>query len=415
MSTNKDSGAAPVPGVIRSRRHLMAQGVDFLAPDALAPAQLPVTADGVTYSMAQEAAWIDLQHFAVGRWDGSMSIFVFNQSQTMGPLITAAVSSPSSEGVQMLTWLAPGVFASSNDDSSMIVWRSSSGNWQDLQQLSVLQYSNTLGVANSGDSFNLGNTLYLIAGHADGYVTIWAGNPDGSGLTLLTSVDVRSAHPTNPWGLHNVRGVASIFWTDTTGYVVTGSEDGDLCVIEVPSGNILSRTVYNPNAQRGINSIATLGRNLLVANCSVGPDDKNLWYFWINSNDWSITLRDSTNLKVNPNAPQVFNFDVIWAQYSGGICVFSSTEEGALWMGTITNNQSLSVFGYQEVTSPLGSAIAFNVGGNLVMVSYNLYEFTTLSNAKPPEGAHPGRIPESVAAMVGNESQAGEKEDGNGE
>ena len=415
MSTINDSGIAPVPGIIRSRQHLMAQGVDFLAPGAISPSQLPITADGATYSMAQEAVWIDLQHFAVGRWDGSMSIFAFNQSQVMGPVITAAVSSPSSEGVQMLMWLAPGVFASSNDDSSMVVWKSPSGNWQDLQQLGVLQYSNIFGVANSGDSFTIGNTLYLIAGHANGYVTIWAGNPDGSGLTPVTSVDVRSANPTNPWNLHNVRGVAPIFWTGTTGYVVTGSEDGDLCVIEVPSGSILSRTVYNPNAQRGINSIATLGQNLLVANCSVGPDDKNLWYYWIDSSDWSITLRDSTNLKVNPNAPQVFNFDVIWAQYGGGICFFSSTEEGALWMGTITKNQTLSVFGYQEVTSPLGSAIAFNVGGNLVMVSYNLYEFTTLSNAAPNKEAHPGRIPESVAATVGNESQAGEKEDGDGE
>jgi WD40 repeat protein len=410
MSTSNKSNTVPVPGVIRSRQHLMAQGVDFLAPGAVTPAQLPITADGVTYSMAQEAAWIDLQHFAVGRWDGSMSIFAFNQSQTVGPLITAAVSSPSSEGVQMLTWLAPGVFASSNDEGSMIVWRSASGSWQDLQQLSALQYSDTFGVANSGDSFNIGNTLYLIAGHANGYVTIWSGNIDGTGLKLVTSVDVRSAHPTNPWNLHNVRGVAAILWTTTTGYVVSGSEDGDLCVIEVPSGSILSRTVYNPNAQRGINSIATLGQNLLVANCSVGPDDKNLWYFWIDSNDWSIALRDSTNLKVNPDAPQVFNFDVIWALYGGGICFFSSTEEGALWMGTITNNQSLSVFGYREVTSPLGSAIAFNVGGNLVMVSYNLYEFTTLSNAAARGDAHPGRIPESAAGTIGEGSQADYKE-----
>lgn len=408
------NAAVPVPSVIRSRRLLMAQGVNFLAPGALLPSQLPITTDGVTYSMAQEAAWIDLQHFAVGRWDGSMSIFAFNQSQTVGPLITTAVSSPSSEGVQMLTWLAPGVFASSNDDGSMIVWTSPSDNWQGLRQLDVLQYSNTFGAANSGDSFTIGSTLYLIVGHANGYVTIWLGNTDGTGLTFVTGVDVRSAHPTNPWNLYNVRGVASIFWTGTTGYVVTGSEDGDLCVIEVPSGSIMSRTVYNPNAQRGINSIATLGQNLLVANCSVGPDDKNLWYFWIDPSDWSITLRDSTNLKVNPNAPQVFNFDVIWAQYSGGICFFSSTEEGALWMGTITNNQNLSVFGYQEVTSPLGSAVAYNVGGNLVMVSYNLYEFTTLSNTAPPSDVHPGRIPESVAATVGKGSQVDQKEDGNG-
>jgi len=415
MPTNNPGGSIAVPTVIRSREHLMSQGVDFLAPGALSPSQLPITADGVTYSMAQEAAWIDSQHFAVGRWDGSMSIFAFNQSQTAGPLITAAVSNPSSEGVQMLTWLAPGVFASSNDDSSVIVWKSQSGNWQDLQQLSVLQYSNIFGVANSGDSFNIGNTLYLIVGHANGYVTIWSGNTDGTGLVPVNSVDVRSAHPTNPWNLYNVRGVAPIFWTDTTGYVVTGSEDGDLCVIEVPSGSILSRTVYNPNAQRGINSIATLGQNLLVANCSVGPDDKNLWYYWIDANDWSITLRDSTNLKVNPNAPQVFNFDVIWARYDTGICFFCSTEEGTLWMGTITGNRSLSVFGYQEVTTPLGSAIASSASGNLVMVSYNLYEFVTVNDTRPPRGAHPGRIPADLTATIGKEPQGSQKEDTNDE
>ena len=55
-----NAGTAPVPGVIRSREHLIAQGVNFLAPGALSPSQLPITADGVTYSMAQEAAWIDL-------------------------------------------------------------------------------------------------------------------------------------------------------------------------------------------------------------------------------------------------------------------------------------------------------------------------------------------------------------------
>jgi hypothetical protein len=365
----KEEVSNPIPPVVRSRQELECQGVSFLAPGALSPAQLPITPDGTTYSMAQEAAWIDLQHFAVGRWDGSLSIFAFNQSQTFGPVITAAVSSPSSEGVQMITWVAPGVFASSNDDGSMVVWKSPSGNWNDLQQLAVLTYDPTFGDANSGSSFNIGNTLYLIVGHANGYVTIWSGGINGMGF-------------------------ASILWTDSVGYVVTGSEDGDLCVIEVPSGSILSRTVYNPTAQRGINSIATLGQNLLVANCSVGSDDKNLWYYWIDADDWSITLRDSTNLKVNPDAPQVFNFDVIWAQYSGGICFFSSTEEGALWMGTITSDQKLSVFGYQTVTTPLGSALAFGVNSYLVLVSYNLYEFTTGSGTMPVDGGDPGRLPQ---------------------
>ena len=397
--TNQNA-SEPLPVVVRSRQDLEAQGVSFLPPGAVAPSQLPINEDGTTYSMAQEAAWIDTQHFAVGRWDGSLSIFSFNQSQTAGPLITAAVSSPSSEGVQMITWLAQGMFASSNDAGSMIVWYSANGTWKDLQQIQTLTYNPVFGDANSGTCFDMNNALYLVAGHANGYVTIWTGTLKGTAWKLVTSVNVRSSHPVNPWNLYNVRGVSPVYWTSTVAYVVTGSEDGDLCVLEIPSGRIMSRTVYNPTAQRGINSIATYGQNLLVANCSVGPNDKNLWYYWIN-NDWSITLRSSTNLKVNPTAPQVFNFDVIWGAYSGGVCWFSSTEEGALWMGTISNN-NLSVFGYQTVTTPLGSALAFMVGGYLVLVSYNLYEFTTGSSVavgSNGSSANPERLPQPEGTL----------------
>lgn len=388
-----EEGTGAIPVIVRSRQELEAQGVSFLPQGSVAASDLPIMEDGTTYSMAQEAAWIDSQHFAVGRWDGSLSIFAFNQSRNDGPLITTAVSNPSSEGVQMITWLAPGVFVTSYDEYHMIVWSSPSGDWKDLQQFTV-PYNPSFGAANSGTSLAVGASLYLIVGHANGYVTIWESVTNGDVLQWVISVDVRSAKPVNPWNLFNVRGVAPISTTDDTGYVVTGSEDGDLCVIEIPSGQILSRTVYNPNAQRGINSIATLGTDLLVANCSVGSNDFNLWYYSINS-DWSITLNDSTNLKVNPNAPQVFNFDVIWALYSGGICFFSSTEEGALWMGTIDPaSNKLSLTGYQTVTTPLGSALAFMIGGNLILVSYNLYEFTTGPIVQPSDDADPGRLPQ---------------------
>lgn len=389
-----DRGTSPVPVVVRSREELEAQGISFLPQGAVAPSALPITEDGTTFSMAQEATWIDTGHFAVGRWDGSLSIFAFNESKTSGPLITAAVSSPSSEGVQMITWLAKGVFATSNDASSMIVWSSPTGDWKELKQAAILKYDSKFGDANSGTALSLGSYLYLIAGHANGFVTIWRGKLDGLAWAFSTAVDVRSSHPVNPWNLFNVRGVAPILWTTDTGYVVTGSEDGDLCVLQIPSGKILSRTVYNPSAQRGINSIATFGQELLVANCSVGPDDFNLWYYSINSADWSITMRDRVNLKVNPAAPQVFNFDVIWALFSGGLCFFSSTEEGALWMGTISNANKISLIGYQTVTTPLGSALAFMVGGYLVLVSFNLYEFTTGSSVSVGSNGDPEQLPQ---------------------
>jgi hypothetical protein len=45
---------------------------------------LPIVASGTTYAMAQELAWLDATHFAVGRWDGSMSIFKFTSAPTQG-------------------------------------------------------------------------------------------------------------------------------------------------------------------------------------------------------------------------------------------------------------------------------------------------------------------------------------------
>jgi hypothetical protein len=127
----------------------------------------------------------------------------------------------------------------------------------------------------------------------------------------------------------------------------------------------------------------------------VGANDSNLWYYYIDEADWSINLLDHTNLKVNPDAPQVFNFDVIWSRYSGGTCFFSSTEEGALWMGTIADAR-LSIIGYQTVTTPLGSALAYGTNGNLVLVSYNLYEFQTGGAIAAGKNGDPGRLPAPV-------------------
>ena len=71
------------------------------------------------------------------------------------------------------------------------------------------------------------------------------------------------------------------------------------------------RRCTTPGAQRGINSVAAFGQNLLISNCAVGPNDKNLWYYWVDGNNYGVTLKDSVNLRVNPSAPQVFNFSTI--------------------------------------------------------------------------------------------------------
>ncbi|MFS4457291.1 hypothetical protein [Maribacter sp. 2304DJ31-5] len=352
---------------------------------------LPLTQLGTTFTMAQQACWVSLDHFAIGRWDGSISIFNKTDSTTLGPVISIAVSAPADQGIQMLDWVAENTFISSNDASSMVVWKSPSGTFEDLITLQTVQYNSSYGIANCSTVQNIGKTLYLITGHENGFLLIWNANIDGTNISLIRAVDLTSSKPVNPWGLQNIRGVDWFISNDQNIQVVTGSENGEICVVDVPSGNILSRTLFNPSAQRGINAISVVGQNLLVANCSVGKADKNLWYYWIDGNDWKVTLRDSLNLIVDNSRPQVFNFDVVWAFYSGGICFFSATEEGELWMGTTTTNNTLSILGNEKVAvADLGASLAAGIG-SIVYAAYNVTGFKTYDNTKKHKG-NPNRI-----------------------
>jgi hypothetical protein len=112
-------------------------------------------------------------------------------------------------------------------------------------------------------------------------------------------------------------------------------------VLSLPDGEVMSQTVYNPAAQRGINSVAAFGQNLLIANCSVGSNDKNLWYYWIDAHDFSVTLKDSVNLQVNPSAPQVFNFCTVWGVFDHQVGFFAQPKKELFgweqWTAVITS------------------------------------------------------------------------------
>lgn len=362
----------PLPPVLRSRQALREAGVDLLPAGAMAPADLPIRSDGTTYVMAQEAEWLDASHFAVGRWDGSLSVFAWTDSTVSGPLITTAASDPSSEGVQMIQSLGASAFVTSAGDAQLALWTTPDG-WESIQP-TLVDYDAALGAANSAALMLSGGADWyglLAVGHANGFLTIWRiGSSQVEPPVLVTTLDLRNPRPVNPWGLHNIRGVAIL---GTGPFVVTGSEDGFISVVDIVDATIISQTVFNPAAQRGINSIALQGDDLLVANCSVGAADDNLWYFTIAS-DFRLSLAAKANLKVNPNAQQVFNFCTTFTPEWAPGRFFCSTEEGALWMGTATSGK-LSVSGYQEVTSPLGSALAWQPDDRLVLVSYDIYEF----------------------------------------
>jgi len=325
--------------------------------------------------MAQEASFLSNDYYAVGRWDGTLSIFQFTDSSDKGPIVAKAVNSPAQEGVQMITPLAnfKSAFVSSNDESSMVVWASQNGDWSDLTSVATLAYADAYGVANRGVTVSINSYTYLVVGHANGYVSIWRSGAVVTDWKFVTATDVRSSTPVNPWGLHNIRGIVQF---GALGIVITGSEDGNLTVLEIPSGRILSATVFNPRAQRGINNIAIERDVLLVVNCSVGKDDYNLWSYKVNSTTWEITSVDKSYLKIDPDAIQVFNFDVlVGLPQIDKTAFFSSTEEGVLWFGTVDRNGGITTSGNDIIgDGDLGSALCMS-DTRLAVTSYNLHQY----------------------------------------
>jgi WD40 repeat protein len=364
-------GAAAVPPSVRSRQALLkAAGAQAVAP-------LPITQNGTTYNYAQVVRWLDDEHFAVGRWDGTMSVFDFETAPFVGPMLTEAVNNPAAQGVRMITKLPRNTLVTSNDDRSILVWKAQDAGWDAVRLSATLPYDAALGAVTSGAWFPVGHPQTLVLGHDSGYLSLWSFNPVDRSLRLAKTINVQNPTPVNPWGLHTVYGLCPYVSTGPDATAVAGSDDGYVSIVRVPSGVIASQTVFNPSAQRGINSVSTLGDKLLVANCSVGADDANLWYFSINPSTWALTLLDRMNLIIDPAEIQSFNFSTTWGRYSGGPCWFAGTEEGALWMGTA--DTSLHLIGYQGLgDGAIGAALDYNDGpGRLSAVIQNLFQFTT--------------------------------------
>jgi WD40 repeat protein len=373
VAMSPPAGPLPVPPSVRSRRALLAA-----RPEAAeAAAAIPITQNGTTYNYAQVVRWLDRERFAVGRWDGTMSIFEFETAPFVGPTINEAVNTPSAEGVRMITPLPRATLVTSNDEQSMHVWKArAGGDWSDLKYSRTVRYDAALGPATSGAWFPVGRPSTLVVGHDSGFLSLWSFNPASKALRLDTTVDLRNPTPVNPWGLHTMYGLVPFVATGPRATVVAGSDDGYVSLVSVPAGGVLSQTVFNPSAQRGINSVAVEGDKLLVANCSVGADDHNLWYFSIDPTTYELSLVDRVNLIIDPTEIQSFNFDVSWGRYSGGPCWFAGTEEGALWMGSA--DTTLEVIGYMGLgDGAIGAALDYAEGGRLSAVIQNLFQFTT--------------------------------------
>lgn len=264
-----------------------------------------------------------------------------------------------------------------------------------MTKAGVLQYDSSLGVVNSADTFTSDDgTITLVAGNASGFVTIWSGN---NGFEQVgAAVDLTSSTPTNPWGLQNIRGVSLWIESSGTARFLTGSENGLICVVQVPSDEVLSKTVYNPSAQRGINAITAFGDNLIVANCSVGANDKNFWHYKFDETTNEPQLVSSLNLQFDTKREQTFNFDLTWCTFqlngTGVVGAIAATQEGYLWLLQLST-QGMSIVGKKKVTMELGAALAYCPNGQLAATAYNLYNLVLNQPTETNPDAHPNRLP----------------------
>jgi hypothetical protein len=293
-----------------------------------------------TFARAQVAEWLTDTTFAVARWDGTVTIFRRPAGpDEFGPMLVQALMVPEMRPVEMVGRLSADSFVTSNGPASLVVWTRRKSQYQVSQ---VLHYAAAAKTANSATvALRADGAPVFVTGHEGGFVLIWT--VQKGKLRLLRSIDVRSPDPIQSgFPLKNVRGLAA--WK--AGYVVTGSEDGDLTLVRISDGAVITRLRYNPSAQRGINAISVNGDYLVVANCSVGENDRNLWLYRLT--DRAIMPLDSTNLVAKTGLPQVFNFDVDFYGDATAPAFLASTEEGLLWTGSVSAdkfvvNQNTSV------------------------------------------------------------------------
>lgn len=342
----------------------------FLAEIAAAPApeEGPLKDLGSIFSMAQSLRWLAPRNFAIGRWDGSLTFFRCPVQSDLPPTISAALVAPSFSGVEMIARIKPHLFASSNDQNSMVIWQADDEFEEGIKLIGKLTYDEAFGVANDGTTTEVDGASYFISGHANGFLLVWlVEGEECEEIKLLHALDMRSPKPIpNPFPgspqLMNIRGVER--WKP--GYVVTGSEDGDICLVNAVKGETVARMRYNETALRGINDIDTCGDYLLLANCSVGKEDKNAWLYRIHEEGFE--LINAVNFKVDENREQVFNFCVDQAVVGENQYFFAATQEGVVWIGLV-EEAGLKLLGKKSVSTNFGAALAYENDSQLLAVA----------------------------------------------
>ncbi len=288
---------------------------------------------GHTYNQAQTIRWLDEQRFAVGRWDGSITIFrrpAFPRES--GPVILQALTAPSFREIGKVDVLPSGELITSSSSDSISVWTPKGKEYRHAHEV---DYDAQAGDFNSGSLVEDGGWATYVSGHANGYLIRWHIGRPGQ-LWPEAMLDVRSPDPIpSPYMIKNVRGVVP--WRD--GIVITAAEDGDLCLVDVRSMRVIHRQRYNPAAQRGLNGLAVFGDLLLATNCTVGTAEHNAWLYRITASN--LTLLDSRYLATDPKIADIFSVSAALVPSGKDVHFYASTGEGIVWHGKVEDERLL--------------------------------------------------------------------------
>jgi hypothetical protein len=309
-------------------------------------------------NLAQATVWLDEEKLAVGRFDGTITIFSYNET----PLISQALVSPSKQAITMVEKIDDSTFISSNGASSIALWEQGFEGYFLKETYAFQEY---FGSVDSAKFLKIGNKEILLTGHSEGHFLFWEFS--NGQLSISSSMDLKSTHRVDsPYALWNIRSIA--LWQDQ--FVITASEDGDLCMIDILKGTIIYRQKYNKNAKRGINHISVFKDYLLLANCPVGALDKNLWLYHIEKD--CFTYLDSKKLIKSKDLEQVYSFDVALIPHENATYFLCSTQEGLLWLGEI-KNRSLHLLNSTKVSPQGGALLAAHPSKNsIAAVSYDM-------------------------------------------
>ena len=106
-----------------------------------------------------------------------------------------------------------------------------------------------------------------------------------------------------------------------------------------------------------MNTLAVKDNYLVIGNCKVSQDEKNLWLYKISEN--SMALIDSLNLQQKNGRKNLFTFkvEILKNDSESSLKVYASTQAGIIWEVPILENSFGSTESI-ELSSEQGHAIA---------------------------------------------------------